>query len=206
VCEANTPAGGAGDAGVGGLRITVTAGRSPLGSARGTGPPTVVVAPFPARDWPATSDVVVVPWPRSERSAVVGLKTTSYAENVVAYAYAADHGAGEAIFGNLAGNLCEGTGSNVFVGLDGRLVTPPLSSGCLAGVTRALLLELGVAEEADVLLERLGSAGEAFLSSTTRNVQPIANVDGAPLRSIPGDLTLRASEALHALIARDLDP
>ena len=57
-----------------------------------------------------------------------------------ARARAAD--ADEALFANTVGNLCEGTGSNVFVGVDGRLLTPPLSSGCLAGVTRELLLEL----------------------------------------------------------------
>ena len=91
--------------------------------------------------WPAVTEVVVVPWPRNEHGALVGLKTVSYGENVVALAFAADRGAGEALFGNLAGNLCEGTGTNVFVGLAGRLVTPPLSSGCLPGVTRDLLLE-----------------------------------------------------------------
>ena len=77
--------------------------------------------------------VVTVPWPRNERGAVAGLKTTSYAENVVALAHAAERGASEAIFANLAGNLCEGTGSNVFYVVDGELRTPTLASGCLAG-------------------------------------------------------------------------
>ena len=72
------------------------------------------------------------------------------AENVVALAHAHEQGAGEAILANLAGDLCEGTGSNVFVGLDGRLITPPLSSGCLAGITRDLVLETTDAIEADV--------------------------------------------------------
>ena len=59
---------------------------------------------------------------------VAGLKTTSYAENVVALAYAKQRGGIEAIFANTRGELCEGTGTNVFVVVDGALLTPPLSS------------------------------------------------------------------------------
>ena len=116
------------------LRITYTGGISPLGSDRGDGAPTLVVAVAPMRDWPASSAVATVPWTRNERSATAGLKTTSYAENVVALAHAHANGAAEALLANTAGNLCEGTGSNVFLVLDGQVVTPPLSSGCLAGV------------------------------------------------------------------------
>ena len=83
----------------------------------------------------------MVPWVRNERSAVAGLKTTSYAENVVALAYAKERGAIEAVFANTRGELCEGTGSNVFVVRDGVVWTPPLDSGCLAGITRALAVE-----------------------------------------------------------------
>jgi branched-chain amino acid aminotransferase len=158
-------------------------------------------------DWPATTDVLVVPWPRNEHSALAGLKTTSYGENVVALARAAESGAGEAIFGNLAGNLCEGTGSNVFCVVDGRLVTPPLSSGCLAGVTRALLLgAVPDAVEADLPLSALASADEAFLTSTTREVQPIRAVNGRTLSAVPGPRTLAAAAAFSALTAANLDP
>ena len=64
----------------------------------------------------------MVPWVRNERSAVAGLKTTSYAENVVALAYAKERGAIEAVFANTRGELCEGTGTNVFVVRDGVVV------------------------------------------------------------------------------------
>ena len=74
---------------------------------------------------PASAAVVVVPWTRNERAATAGLKTTSYADNVVALAYAKERGAVEAIFANTRGELCEGTGSNIFVVVDGVLVTPP---------------------------------------------------------------------------------
>ena len=188
------------------LRITITGGPAPLGSERGETGPTVIVAAGPVPAWPASTDVVVVPWPRNERGALSGLKTVSYGENVVALAHARDRGAGEAIFGNLAGVLCEGTGTNVFVGTDGRLVTPPLSSGCLAGVTRDLLLTLVEVEERDLPLVALADADEAFLTSSTREVQPVRAVDGRLLPAAPGPLTEAAAAAFAGLIESDLDP
>lgn len=188
------------------LRITVTGGDSPLGSERGAGGPMVLVAGGPLTAWPETADVAVVPWPRNERGALAGLKTTSYGENVVALAYARERGASEAIFANTVGDLCEGTGSNVFVGIGGRLVTPALRSGCLAGVTRALVVEAAGALEEDLPLAALASADEAFLTSTTREVQPIRAVDGVPLAPAPGPLTLAAREAFRALVSEGPDP
>ncbi len=188
------------------VRITVTGGVSPLGSERGTAGPTVIVAGRPMAPWPAVTDVVVVPWPRNERGALAGLKTVSYGENVVALDFAVERGAGEALFGNLAGNLCEGTGTNVFVGIDGRLLTPPLTAGCLPGVTRDLLLEVfGVVEE-DVPLDLLSGVDEAFLTSSTREVQPIRAIDGRVLSAAPGPLTQAAAAAFAQLLRRDLDP
>ena len=188
------------------LRITVTGGAGSLGSDRAAVRPTVIVAAAPPAAWPATTEVAVVPWPRNERGPLAGLKTVSYAENVVALAHARDRGAGEAVFGNLAGNLCEGTGTNVFVVVGGRLLTPPLTSGCLAGVTRELLLELVEAAEEDLPLGALATAEEAFLTSSTREVQPIRAVDGAPLPGAPGPLSQAAAAAFADLVARDLDP
>src|SRR3989442_249460 len=137
------------------LRITVTGGPSPLGSERGPGPPTVIVAGAPLGPPPGPTDVATVPWPRNERGALAGLKTISYGENVVALHYARERGATEALFANLAGNLCEGTGTNVFLCIGGRLVTPPLSAGCLAGVTRDLILDITDAAEDDLPLASL---------------------------------------------------
>lgn len=188
------------------LRVTVTGGDSPLGSDRGAAGLTTVVAGGALAGWPPTADVVVVPWTRNEKGALAGLKTTSYGENVVALAWAKERGASEAIFANTVGELCEGTGSNVFVGIGGRLVTPPLRSGCLAGVTRALVMELVDVVEEDLPVGALASADEAFLTSTTREVQPIRAVDGSPLGAAPGPSTEAAAVAFKALAARDLDP
>nr|BFE28012.1 aminodeoxychorismate lyase [Actinomadura rugatobispora] len=188
------------------LRITYTSGYGPLGSDRGTAGPTLSIIAAEQKPFPATAAVTVVPWPRNERGALSGLKTTSYAENALALAYAKERGGGEAIFGNLAGNLCEGTGTNIFVVRGGRLVTPPLSSGCLAGVTRALVLEWFGAEEEDLPLEDLYRAEEAFLTSTTRDVQPIGLVDGTGLPAAPGPVTAKAMEAFKARSAELMDP
>ena len=197
------------------LRITVTSGPGPLGSARhakapgGTGGeagPTVVVAPGRLAVPAAAVEVAVVPWPRNERGALAGLKTTSYGENVVALAWARARGADEAVFANLAGELCEGTGTNVVVAIGGRLVTPALRSGCLAGVTRALVIEAGGVVEEDLPLSALADAAEAFLTSTTREVQPISAVDGRALSAAPGPLTAAAAAAFVALAATDPDP
>lgn len=188
------------------MRITFTGGKAPLGSERGNSPATAIVAmaeqPFPA----PMVDVVTVPWPRNERGALSGLKTTSYGENVRALAYAAERGGSEAIFGNTIGQLCEGTGTNIFVVAGGRLLTPPLSSGCLAGVTRALVIEWAQAIEEDLPLDALASADEAFLSGTTRDVQPIKRVNGIALPASPGPVTKKAAEIFAQRAAETVDP
>jgi branched-chain amino acid aminotransferase len=188
------------------IRITVTAGIAPLGSERGDSPITAIVAMAAAKAPAPVVDVVTVPWPRNERGALAGLKTTSYGENVRALAYAAQHGGSEAIFANTVGQLCEGTGSNVFVVKGGRLLTPPLASGCLAGVTRALVIEWAGAEEEELPLGALASADEAFLCGTTRDVQPIRAVDGEPLPVAPGPVTKKAAEIFALRAAESADP
>src|SRR6185295_12967808 len=74
------------------------------------------------------------------------------------------------------GALCEGTGSNLFLVKAGEILTSPLQSGCLAGITRELVLEWTDAREVDLTLDDLRSTDEAFLTSSTRDVQPIRQV------------------------------
>ncbi|CUR58841.1 Aminotransferase, class IV [metagenome] len=198
--------GGAADDPMGRLRITWTAGPHPMGSGRGGGPPTLAVA-YSAISHPApATTVVTVPWTRNEHGATAGLKTTSYAENVIALAYAAERGGTEAVFANTAGNLCEGTGSNVFYVVDGELRTPTLDSGCLAGVTRDLVIGWCGAREVDEpLTEVLATASEVFLVSTTRDVQAVSRWDDRDLPT-PGPVTRRCAETWAAREAETMEP
>lgn len=195
------------------LRITVTGGSGPLGSERVAGAGTVVLQAAGQEPPPSTGAAVLAPWTRNERGAVTGIKTTSYAENVVALAYAKAHGAGEALLANSVGNLCEGTGSNVLVSVDGELVTPPLSAGPLAGISRGLLLEWAEGtdlriREADLPASVLAEATEVLLTSSIRDVQPQHAVDGRGLREPGqfGDLGGRAVALFRERAAQDIDP
>lgn len=189
------------------VRITVTGGSAPMGTGGVGAHPTVVVAVAPMAPWGPTCDVAIVEWTRNDTGATAGLKTISYAENVIALRAAHGRGADEAIFANTRGNLCEGTGSNVFVVVDGKLVTPPLSSGCLAGVTRELLLEhCSDVVEGDLPITAMARASEAFLTSTSRDVHPIATVDGRRLPTAPGPLTRKAMATFTDIVAASTDP
>lgn len=193
------------------LRITVTGGIAPPGSRRAPVPPTVIVVAFELEPTQSEANVMTVPWTRNEGGALAGLKTISYAENVRALAYVEERGAQEAMFANTQGNLCEATGSNVFLVLGTQCLTPPLSAGCLNGVTRQLLLEVGSElgisiAHYDVPVDALRNADEAFLASTVREVQPIATVDGVALPISPGPVTQRLAQGFADLVARNLDP
>ncbi|WP_326751737.1 aminodeoxychorismate lyase [Streptomyces sp. NBC_01635] len=191
---------------LGRLRITFTGGHGPLGSDRGEHGPTLVVALGDTTRRPDSTAVITVPWTRNERGALTGLKTTSYAENVVALARAREQGASEALFGNTVGRLCEGTGSNVFVVLDGEIHTPPVASGCLAGITRALAVEWTGAAETDLPMDVLQRADEVFLTSTLRDVQAVRRVDDRELPGAPGPVTAKAMRIFDERAAADLDP
>ncbi|WP_328890007.1 aminotransferase class IV [Streptomyces sp. NBC_00316] len=191
---------------LGRLRITYTGGVSPLGSDRGNEGTGLVVALGEAARRPDTTAVITVSWTRNERGALVGLKTTSYAENVVALARAHEQGASEALFANTVGQLCEGTGSNVFVVLDGQLYTPPVASGCLAGITRALVVAWTGARETDLSMEVLDLAEEVFLTSSLRDVQAVHRIDGRELPGTPGPVTAKAMRIFDERAGNDLDP
>jgi branched-chain amino acid aminotransferase len=213
VAEALRAVAAANDHRDGRLRITVTAGPGPLGSDRAASPqPTCLVVSSPRPAWPPTARVLILAWPRNDRSPLAGLKSTSYAENALALAEARRHDADEAVFPNTSGRLCEGTGSNVFLVSDGCLMTPPLTDGCLAGVTRALVLELAremglSARETSVPMHSLPAAQEAFLTSTTRDIQPISHVDDTALDAAPGPVTQHLQAAWRARFpSKIIDP
>ncbi|HET6966906.1 MAG TPA: aminotransferase class IV [Ornithinibacter sp.] len=192
------------------LRFTVTGGRGPLGSDRHDSDLTHIVTAVPHPRPDAHGAVVTVPWVRNERAATAGLKTTSDADNVIALAAAKERGAVEALFANTRGELCEATGSNVFVVLDGVVRTPPLSSGCLAGITRELVLEWCDHEGLEVIqeplpLDVLGRADELFLTSSIKDVFPVSAVDGRALPT-PGPVTARVADVWARHAEKGMDP
>lgn len=191
------------------IRVTVTSGPGPLGSPRGEQGLTTTVVSEPCPKPPAVSAIATVPWPRNERGALAGLKTTSYAENAKMVERALAQGASEAVMPNTLGHLCEGTGSNVMYVVGEQLVTPTLASGCLAGVTRALVLQWCAGEidvvERDAPIEVLQEADEVILVGTTRDIQAIERVDGRELAA-PGPITGRAQEIWAREVVKDIDP
>jgi branched-chain amino acid aminotransferase len=135
-------------------------------------------------EWPRSVKLGVVPQGRHAASEFAGTKYISWAENLTRYERAHEQGLDEVILLNERGEIAECTSANVFV-LDagGRVWTPPLSSGCLAGVTRAVLLEevrdAGVAiGEKTLFPDDLKSAREIFITSTTRELLPADAIEG----------------------------
>jgi branched-chain amino acid aminotransferase len=190
---------------LGKLRITYTGGRGPMGSEAAYGPPTLIAALAPADAAAPLASIVTAPWTRNERGALAGVKSISYAENVRALGYAVEREASEAILLNTAGHVCEGTGSNIFLVFGGAVVTPPLSSGPLAGVTRELIMEWSSVEERDVTLDEAKGADEVFLSSSMRNIQGIERWDDqifGTMRPVTDALAINFTERSEA----DPDP
>jgi branched-chain amino acid aminotransferase len=147
--------------------------------------------------------------PRNDRRALdPSAKTGNYLNNLLALVEAARAGADDAILTNPAGHLAEATTSNVFLVRGGRVLTPDLASGILAGITRDLLLRempgRGIpAEEGEIPAAALAEADEVFLTSTIRGVAPVTRVDGRPVGSgKPGPVTARVAALYEELLDR----
>ncbi|GAA5483418.1 aminotransferase class IV [Haloferula sargassicola] len=149
------------------VRIVRTAGAGSLNQLHGEGARTLLsLAPCP--EPPDRLSFILAPWPKNEASPLAAVKCLSYAENLLALDAARQAGADEAVFLNTRGELCEGATSNLFLQVKGRLLTPPLSSGCLPGTFRRGLLESGQADEAVLVPADLASAEAVYLTSATR--------------------------------------
>jgi branched-chain amino acid aminotransferase len=171
----------------GALRIVLTRGGRRI----------AICEPLP--EWPPTVRVASVTYSPSE--ILTGVKSISYAANMQATRLAEARGAEEAVLVRPDGVLLEAPTSAVFwVGPDGVLRTPALAVGILESITRARLIEGLEVEEGEYGLDALQGAQEAFLASTTREVQAISAVDDRPLPETPGPRTAAAIEALAAAV------
>jgi branched-chain amino acid aminotransferase len=134
-----------------------------------------------------------------------GLKTVSYAANMLAGRLAREQGADEALFVTPHGGVLEGPTWSFFWVEGGNLLTPPLTDRILASITRARVLQTSEVRERSCTRENLERAEEAFIASTVREVLPIASIDGRELPEAPGPVTLAAQAALTDCIERELE-
>jgi branched-chain amino acid aminotransferase len=133
-----------------------------------------------------------------------GLKTLSYAANMLAGRLARERGFDEALFVTPHGRVLEGPTWSLFWVAGGRLLTPPLEDRILASITRAYVIEECDAEERPCTLDDIAGAEEAFIASTVRVVMPIAAVDDIALPAAPGPVTQDARERMGRRIEREL--
>jgi len=133
-----------------------------------------------------------------------GLKTLSYAGNMLAVRLAKEQGYDEALYVTPHGRVLEGPTWSFFWVKDGALLTPPLEDRILASITRDRVIAETGAQEAVCTLDDVRAAEEAFIASSVREVMPIAAVDAIELPSAPGPVTEAAREALARRIEREL--
>jgi branched-chain amino acid aminotransferase len=138
------------------------------------------------------------------RSLDPAIKSSNLLNNILALREAQARGGEEPLLLNHEGQVAEGASTNVFVVQRGALVTPPLSAGILAGITREVILELAAAQaiparEEPLDLPALLGSDEAFLSSTTREIMPIRQVDERVIGDgRPGPVTRALMAAFRA--------
>ncbi len=143
---------------------------------------------------------------RHAGSPLAGTKITSWLPNVWAVSEAQREGYDEVVLLNERGEVAECTAANIFCVRGRRVLTPPLNSGCLEGITRGILME--IAPEANVSVieqalrpEDLSTADEVFISSTNRNLLAVGEIAGHPIAQAPGPVTQRLNQAFDAFIA-----
>lgn len=132
-----------------------------------------------------------------------GVKSLSYGANMLASRLARERGFDEALLVTPHGRVLEAPTSSIFWVAGGELLTPPLDEHILASITRAVVIEVTGAVEHPCRLEELLEADEAFLSSTTREVQAVAAIDSRSF-DVPGPITRRTAEAVGTLIRERL--
>lgn len=142
---------------------------------------------------------------RHAASPLAGVKVTSWLNNAWNFYEAQRDGFDEVVLLNERGEVSECTAANVFCVRSGRVATPPLNSGCLEGITRSVLLEIGPCagvpcEEAVLRSEDLYSADEVFISSSNRNLLGVGEIAGRRYTNVPGPITRRLDDAFSAYI------
>jgi branched-chain amino acid aminotransferase len=144
---------------------------------------------------------------RHAASPLAGVKVTSWLDNVWNYYEATQAGFDEVVLLNERGEVAECTAANIFCVKGGRVATPPLSSGCLQGVTRSVLLEIGESigvpvGEAVLKPEHLYAADEVFITSTNRSMLGVGEINGHKISSAPGPITKKMEAAFGEYVQK----
>jgi branched-chain amino acid aminotransferase len=156
---------------------------------------------------PELARLSIAPHGRHAASPLAGVKVTSWLNNVWHLAEAQKAGWSEVVLLNERGEVAECTTANIFSVKNGEVLTPPLSSGCLEGVTRSVLLELGPANgvlmrEQTLTPEDIFSADEVFITSTNRSLLGVSEIAGHKYRAAPGPVAQKL-ERIFAAAVRD---
>ena len=139
------------------------------------------------RKWGSAVRLGVVEQGRHAASPFAGTKVTSWCQNLTFYEWAHDQGYDEVVLLNEYGRVSECTSANIFATFGNRIVTPPLSEGCLPGITRELLLDAIKADgyhttEEVLTLSDLSTADEVFVTSSTRELLGVEFIKGISVR------------------------
>jgi branched-chain amino acid aminotransferase len=200
-------------------RVRLTATRGPLAAeVDDEAPPATLIitagpmTPYPAELYEKGATVVVSDFRTSPDDPTVYHKTTGYLRNLLALRDAHRARATEALIFNTKGRLAEGSLSNVFIVSEGRLLTPPVEEGLLAGITRAAVLELAAevgvpAEQKSLSAREVLDADELFLTNSIMELLPVGRVERKEIGDgLPGPVTRKLASAYKALVARETGP
>jgi branched-chain amino acid aminotransferase len=159
--------------------------------------------------WPAIHRLKLQPRAIYSATRLAGVKMLSWVQNVALLEQAHAEGFDDVLLLNESDHIAECTSANVFLVRGSKVLTPPLSSGCLPGVTRDVLREvvlwagLQFVEE-NLTTEDLSSAAEVFISSTTREVAAVASIDSQWLYPAPGKITVKIEDSFKEYVRSHL--
>jgi branched-chain amino acid aminotransferase len=155
--------------------------------------------------WPVAQRLLIQPMGIFSGGRYAGAKMLSWVPHAAVLERAHAEGFDDALLLNEKGQLAECTSANIFLVRNGKVVTPPLSSGCLAGITREILFEIAPQAGIDLLegeltLDDLASADEVFISSTTREVAAVGAISPDWKYDAPGRITRSLEESFQAYV------
>lgn len=155
--------------------------------------------------WPAAHRLILQPAGLYSGGEFAGTKVLSWVRNAATMEKVHGQGYDDALLVNEKGHVAECTSANIFLVRDGVVLTPPLNSGCLPGITREVVLEIAPAHgieirEQNLTIEDLSSSEEVFITSTTREVAAVSSIDPHWKYPTPGKVTSGLARAFQAYV------